>query len=112
MAYRSSQARGQIRAVPLANTTATAMPDLSCLCDLPHRAVPDPEPTERGQGSNLCPHGCQSDLFLLSHNGNTSYEILIELNFSFFLLCNIIIKTICVLPHPPGYLLKPCSMSF
>ena len=69
MAYGGCWARGQIRAVPLANTTATAMPDLSCLCDLPHRAVPDPEPTERGQGSNLCPHGCQSDLFLLSHDG-------------------------------------------
>ena len=36
--------------------TATAMPDLSCVCDL-HQAMPNPQPTEWGQGLNLCPHG-------------------------------------------------------
>ena len=30
--------------------------------------IKDPE---RGQGSNLCPHGCQSDSFPLSRNGNS-----------------------------------------
>ena len=34
VAYGSSQARGQIRAVAAGYTTATAMPDLSCICDL------------------------------------------------------------------------------
>ena len=39
-----------------AHTTATAMPDLSCVCDLHHsswqRRILNPL-TERGQGSNL-----------------------------------------------------------
>ena len=34
-AYGSSQARGQIGAVALAYTTATATPDPSLICDLP-----------------------------------------------------------------------------
>ena len=43
----------------LAYTTATAMPDPSHVGHLqPHlTAMPDPQPTERGQGSNLQPHG-------------------------------------------------------
>ena len=36
MAYRSSQARAWIGAVPLAYTTATATPNQSCICDLHH----------------------------------------------------------------------------
>ena len=34
-------------------------------------ATPDPWPTERGQASNLHPHGYQLALFLLHHNGNS-----------------------------------------
>ena len=34
--YGSSQARGRIRAVAMAYTTATTMPDPSCICDLYH----------------------------------------------------------------------------
>ena len=36
--------------------------------------MPDPQPTERGQGWNLCPHGCCSDSFLPSHDGNSCPE--------------------------------------
>ena len=41
-----------------AYTTATAMPDLSIICNLHHKlmATPDPQPTELGQGSNPQPH--------------------------------------------------------
>lgn len=34
-------------------------------------AMLDPSPTERGQASNLHPHGCSSDLCPLSHVGNS-----------------------------------------
>ena len=34
------------------------------------------KPTEWGQGSNLRPHGCWSDSFLLSHKGNSSTWLL------------------------------------
>ena len=39
----------------LAYITATAMQDLSRVCNLHHKltAMPDPLPTDRGQGSNL-----------------------------------------------------------
>ena len=41
----------------LAYATATAMPDLSHICDLTEAgATLDPWPTEQGQGSNLHPH--------------------------------------------------------
>ena len=33
-------------------------------------ATSDPYPTEQGQGSNVCPHGCESDSFPLSHVRN------------------------------------------
>ena len=42
-AYVGSQSRGQIGAAAASLPTATAMPD--------------PQPTDQGQGSNLCPHG-------------------------------------------------------
>ena len=44
-------------------TTATALWDLSPqLLPTPQlTALPDPEPTERGQGTNLRPHGSWSD---------------------------------------------------
>ena len=36
MAYGGSKARGEIRAAAAGLTTVTAMPDLSCVCDLHH----------------------------------------------------------------------------
>ena len=36
VAYGGSQARGPIRAVATSPATATATPDLSCVCDLHH----------------------------------------------------------------------------
>ena len=44
--------------LPVAYTTATAMPD--------------PQATDGGQGSNLHPHGYSSDSFPLRHNRNSS----------------------------------------
>ena len=41
-AYGGSQARGQIRAIAAGYTTAPAMPDLSCICDLHHRSRQHP----------------------------------------------------------------------
>ena len=52
MAYESSQARGQIRAM-----AATATQDLHLRPTLQLRAMPDPLHTEWGQGLNPCPHG-------------------------------------------------------
>ena len=43
-------------------------------------AILGPYPTEEGQGSNLCPHGYQSDLFPLSQNRNSTRKLI--LNFS------------------------------
>ena len=37
--------------------------------------MPDLSPTERGQGSNQHSHGCYSDSYLLSHNGNSTKYI-------------------------------------
>ena len=34
-------------------------------------AMPDPQPTEQGHGSNLHPQGYQLDSFLLCHNRNS-----------------------------------------
>ena len=62
----------------LAYVTATATWDPSCVCDQQHSSQQCwiLNPTERGQGSNLRPHGSQSGLFLLHHDRNTN-------NFSF-----------------------------
>ena len=55
-AHGSSQARGQIRA----DATATAGPDPSRVCDLPHSSqqhwILNPE--YKAQGPNPHPHGC------------------------------------------------------
>ena len=51
-----------------------------CLQPTPQlMATQDPWPTERGQGLNLHPHGCYSDLFPLSHNGNTWTVVLLKI---------------------------------
>ena len=53
-----------------AYTTATAALDPSCICSLQHSSwqMPDPQPTERGQGSNPHPHGYYWDSLPMSHN--------------------------------------------
>ena len=38
--------------------------------------MPDPQPTEQGQGLNLHPHEYQPGSLVLSHNGNSQYEFL------------------------------------
>ena len=43
-------------------------------------ATLDPSPTEQGQGSNPCPHGYQSDSFLLRHNRNSDFCFLYHSN--------------------------------
>ena len=58
--YEGSQARGPIGAVDAglhhSHSNAGSKP---CLQPVPQlTAMPDPQPTEQGQVSNLCPHGC------------------------------------------------------
>ena len=71
VAYGGSQARGWIGAVAtsLCHSNTGSEPHLQPIPQL--TVVPDPQPTEQGQGSNLCPHGYQSHSFLLSHDGNS-----------------------------------------
>ena len=60
MAYGGSQARGPIGAVAdgLQHSHSNAGSE-ACLRPIPQlTAPPDPQPTERGQGSNPRPHGC------------------------------------------------------
>ena len=75
MAYRGSQARGRIRTAAASlhhrHSHARSKP---CLWPTPQlMATLDTLPTEQGQGSNLCPHGYWSDLFLWSHDGNSKH---------------------------------------
>ena len=59
VAYGSSQARGPIGAIAsgLGHSHSNTIPEPS-LCLIPKlMAMPDPEPTEQGQGSNPRPHG-------------------------------------------------------
>ena len=59
MAYGSSQASGRFGAVALGlHHSHSNLGSEPCLQPTPqHMAVPDPQPTEQGQGSNLQPHG-------------------------------------------------------
>ena len=52
-------------------TAATAMPDLSHVCN-PHHSSRQRQILERGQGLNPQPHDSQSDSFPLRHNGSSS----------------------------------------
>ena len=78
MAYASSQARGQIRATTPSlyhsHSNAGSEPYLQLTPQL--TAMPDPRPTEWGQGSNPHPQGYELDSFLLRYNGNSRGEIL------------------------------------
>ena len=62
-AHGGSQARGPIGAVDTGLARATATRDPIRVCHPHHssRAMPDPQPTEHGQGSNPQPHGSQLD---------------------------------------------------
>ena len=59
MAYGGSQARGLTRAVDtgLPHSHSNTGSELHLRPTPQLVTVLDPEPTERGQGSNLCPHG-------------------------------------------------------
>ena len=76
-AYGGSQARGQIEA-----TSAGLYHSHSNVGSEPHLqptpqlvAMLDPQPTKRGQVSNLHLHRYWSDLFLLRHHGNSSHHL-------------------------------------
>ena len=77
-AYGGSQARDRMRAVATglhhSHSNAGSQPLLQPTSQL--TATLDPSPTERGQGWNLCPHGCQSDSFILSHDGNSTLALI------------------------------------
>ena len=94
LANGSSQARGRIGVVPagLHQNHSNNRSSLSLRPTPQLTATPDPQPTEHGQGSNLCPHRYQSDSFPLSHNGNSYIFFFIQwlaFIFTFPLLKNI-----------------------
>ena len=71
--YRNSQARGWIEATAadLCHSHRNMGSELH-LQTLPQLTVmPDPQPTWRGQGSNLHPHGSQLGSLTLNHEGNS-----------------------------------------
>ena len=86
-AYGSSQARIKSELQLPAYATATAMWDLSHICDLHHSSMLDPQPTKQDQGSNLHPHGQYQVLFFffyyqvlnpLSHNRNNKSLVFLK----------------------------------
>ena len=72
MAYGSSQARSQVRAVQ-AYATATEMPDLSHICDLCHSLhhCQILNLLSKARDRNLNPHYTSRVCNPLSHNGNS-----------------------------------------
>ena len=79
MAYGGSQARGQIRAAAasLHHNHSNTGSKLSLKPTLQLMERPDPQLTEQGQALNLHPHGCWSDSFPQSHNGELPDDVLI-----------------------------------
>ena len=73
VAYGSSQTRGQIGAISAGYTTATAMPDLSSICNLHHSSQKHQilNPLSRARDQTHISRGYQLGLFPLSHQGNT-----------------------------------------
>ena len=71
-AYGSFQARGWIRTAVagLYHSHGNAGSELHLQPVPQFMAMQDPQPTEQGQGLNLCPPGYQSDTFPLSHDRN------------------------------------------
>ena len=78
--YGGSQARGPNGAVAtsLCHSHSNARSKLWLKCTPQLTATLDPQPTEQGQGSNLQPHGSQSNLLPLSHDGNSSFNYLFD----------------------------------
>ena len=74
VAYGGSQVRGRIRGTAAGLHHSHSTQDLSRVWYATYTTAHSSTRslTHWGQGSNLCPHGCQSDLFLLSHDGNSS----------------------------------------
>ena len=72
VSYGGSQARGRMGAAATglyhSHSHAGSEPRLRPTPQL--TAVPDPWPTEWGQGLNPCPHGPSSGSLMLSHDGN------------------------------------------
>ena len=64
VAHGDSQTRDQIRAID---------------ASLHHSHSNARSLSHWGQGSNLYPHGCYSDLLPLSHDGNSKYQVLKDL---------------------------------
>ena len=73
VAHGGSQARGPVGAVAASlhhsHSNTGSEPHLWPTPQL--TATPDPQPTERGQGSDPRPHGCSSGSFVLRHDGNS-----------------------------------------
>ena len=62
----------------LAYTTATAMRELSLICNLQTMSMPDPEPTEQGQGLNSHLQRYWLGVLPLSHNRNSQIIVHIK----------------------------------
>ena len=77
MAYRGSLARGPVGAAAAglhhSHSDARSEPHLRPTPQI--TAIPNPQPTELGQGSNPQPHGSQLDLLPLRHAGNYKISI-------------------------------------
>ena len=73
VAHGRSQARSQTgtRAAGLYHSHSNVGSELYLQPTPQLMAMPDPRPTEQGQGLNPYPHGYQSDSFPLCHNGNS-----------------------------------------
>ena len=91
----SSQARDRIGAVAAGlrhnHSTSGSEPCLLPILEL--RATLDPYPTEQGQGLNLRCHGCYSESFPLSHDGNSCKSLF--LGFLFYSICLCICLSSC-----------------
>ena len=73
-AYGDSKGRGLIGATAagLHQSHSNARTELHLRPTPQLTAKPDPQPTNRGRGSNPKPHGSYSDSFPLHHDGNFS----------------------------------------
>ena len=86
MAYGSSQATGWIGAIAagLHHSHSNTGSELSLQATPQLTAMPDPSPTEWGQGLNPQPHGSQLDSFPLRHRfvSTVSWQELQKITFS------------------------------
>ena len=93
------QARGQIGAAATSlchsHSNARYEPRLRPTPQL--TATLDPQPTERGQGSNPRPHGCQPESFLLSHDRNSIFVFKCFTQCLYLYHCSILFSSILAL---------------